>query len=93
MAVTKTGRAPCPGQDTELLGRWNVAPVKKEGHKCHRGGEHPGEGSPGPRVLVSASWLSSLLAVWPPEHYLASLVLSLPICEMGPVMPIFMVVV
>lgn len=35
----------------------------------------------------SASWLSSLLAVWPPEPSLAFQALSLPICDMGPVRP------
>ena len=66
-------------------------PVRKEGDMCRVGGERPREGPPGFRGPEPASWLSSLLAVQPPEHYLASPGLSFPICEMGPVKPFFTV--
>lgn len=89
--MTETDRDPAPGRTQSCWEGGNVAPVRKEGDMCRVGGERPREGPPGSRGPESASWLSSLLAVQPPEHYLASLGLSFPICEMGPVMPLFTV--
>lgn len=87
--MTEADRDPVPGRTQSCWEGGDVAPVKKEGDMYRVGGECPREGPPGSRGPESASWLSSLLTVQPPEHYLASLGLSVPICEMGPVMPFF----